>query len=303
MIKFAPHLKKGDTIGITCPAGFMAKEKALACIETLKKWGYKVIAGELLGGDSKNYFSGTDQQRLNELQTMLDDSSIQAILCGRGGYGISRIIDGLNFKNFKKHPKWIIGFSDITLLHAHIYSTCKIGSIHAPMAAAFNEGGTDTAYILSLKKMLAGKKNIYTCAPNRLNKQGIATGELTGGNLSLLVHGIGTVSDFKAANKILFVEDTGEYTYAIDRMFYQLKRSGKLNGLAGLIIGGFTEMKDTERPFGKSVYEAISDVLIDVSYPVCFDFPVSHGKENYALKIGATYRLAVGKNKVNLGEV
>ena len=158
MIKFAPYLKKGDTIGITCPAGFIAKEKAQTCIDTLKKWGYKVIVGELLGGTSWNYFSGTDQQRCNELQAMLDDTSIHAILCGRGGYGISRIVDDLNLKIFKKLPKWIIGFSDITLLHAHIYSTCKIGSIHAPMAAAFNDGGADTEYILSLKKMLAGKK-------------------------------------------------------------------------------------------------------------------------------------------------
>ena len=302
MIKFAPYLKKGDTIGITCPAGFMAKEKAQTCIDTLKKWGYKVIVGELLGGTSQNYFSGTDQQRRNELQAMLDDTSIQAILCGRGGYGISRIVDDLNLKIFKKHPKWIIGFSDITLLHAHIYSTCKIGSIHAPMAAAFNDGGADTEYILSLKKMLAGKKNTYSCAANILNKQGNATGELIGGNLSLLVHAIGTNSDFTAANKILFLEDTGEYIYAIDRMFYQLKRAGKLTGLAGLIIGGFTEMKDTDRPFGKSVYEAISDVLMGADYPVCFGFPVSHGKENYALKIGASYTLGVDKNKVTLAE-
>ena len=302
MIKFAPYLKKGDTIGITCPAGYMAKEKSLTCIETLKKWGYKVISGDLVGGSSANYFSGTDDQRRTELQAMLDNTGIQAILCGRGGYGISRIVDGLNFKNFKKYPKWIIGFSDITLLHAHIYSTCKIGSIHAPMAAAFNDGGANNEYILSLKKMLAGKKNTYACTAHIFNKQGAASGELIGGNLSLLVHGIGTVSDFNPANKILFLEDTGEYIYAIDRMFYQLKRSGKLTGLAGLIIGGFTEIKDTDRPFGKSVYETINDVLKDARYPICFGFPVSHGKENYALKIGASYQLAIGKNKVSLTE-
>ena len=302
MIKFPPPLKKGDTIGIVCPAGYMAKEKAQSCIETLINWGYKVIVGNLLASSSENYFSGSDKQRLQELQGMLDNDSIKAILCARGGYGISRIVDDLDLKAFKKHPKWIIGFSDITLLHAHIYSICKVGGIHAPMAAAFNGGAADSEYILSLKKMLSGKKNKYSCATNSLNILGNASGELVGGNLSLLVHGIGSSSDLKTLNKILFVEDTGEYIYAIDRMFYQLKRAGKLSGLSGIIIGGFTEIKDTERPFGKTVYEAIKDVLSDVKYPVCFGFPVSHGPENYALKIGANYQLVVGKKTVTLGE-
>ena len=302
MIKFPAPLKKGDTIGLICPAGFMANQKAQTCIDTLINWGYKVMVGSLLGSASENYFSGTDQQRLQELQGMLDNESVKAILCARGGYGVSRIVDDLDLKTFKKHPKWIIGFSDITLLHAHIYSDCKVGGIHAPMAAAFNGGAADGEYILSLKTMLAGKKNKYACSVNSLNIPGICVGELIGGNLSLLVHAIGSPSDLKTKNKILFLEDTGEYIYAIDRMFYQLKRAGKLNDLAGLIIGGFTEIKDTERPFGKSVYEAIKDVLTDVKYPVCFGFPVSHGPENYALKIGANYHLAVGKNKVLLAE-
>lgn len=302
MIKFPPALVKGDCIGIICPAGYMAKEKAETCIEMLKNWGYTVKTGVLLGEESDTYFSGTDQQRMQELQTMLDDDSIKAILCARGGYGVSRIIDGLNFTAFKKHPKWIIGFSDITLLHSHIFNVCKVACIHAPMAAAFNDGGAVNEYVLSLKKMLSGKKNKYTCSPETFNILGKATGQLVGGNLSLLVHGIGTKSAINTINKILFLEDTGEYIYAIDRMFYQLKRSGKLDGLAGLVIGGFTDIKDTARPFGKSVYAAIKDILIDVSFPVCFGFPVSHGTENYALKIGAPYMLEVNKNKVSLSE-
>ncbi len=302
MIKIPPYLKKGDTIAITCPAGYMAKEKAQACIETLQQWGYIVLVGKTLGSDSANYFSATDEQRLNELQAMLDDTCLQAILCGRGGYGISRIIDQLDFKVFRKKPKWIIGFSDITLLHAHIFSTCKIASIHAPMAAAFNDGGAGNEYVLSLKKMLIGKKNRYSCAINKLNQQGVAEGELVGGNLTLLAHSIGTPSAFKTANKLLFIEDIGEYIYGIDRMFYQLKRSGKLNNLAGLIIGGFTDMKDTERPFGKTVYEAINDIVQPYSYPVCFNFPVRHGTENVALKVGGSYQLRVGKKEVVLVE-
>jgi muramoyltetrapeptide carboxypeptidase len=302
MIKIPPYLKKGDTIGITCPAGYMAKEKAQTCIDTLQQWGYQVMVGNTLGSNSANYFSGTDEERLNELQAMLDDDSINAILCGRGGYGTSRIIDRLDFKKFKRKPKWIIGFSDITVLHNHIFSNYKTASIHAPMASAFNDGGAKNEYVQSLKKMLAGKRNKYSCAPHPNNQQGKATGELVGGNLSLLAHLTGTPSDINPKNKLLFIEDIGEYIYNIDRMLYQLKRSGKLDNLAGLIIGGFTDMKDTDRPFGKNMDEVLHDIVKEYAYPVCFHFPVSHGTENYALKIGGTYQLNVGRTKVQLSE-
>ena len=302
MIKIPDYLKKGDTIGITCPAGYMAKEKAQTCIGTLQKWGYQVMVGKTLGSESANYFSGTDEERLNELQAMLDDDSINAILCGRGGYGVGRIIDELDFRKFKKKPKWFIGYSDITVLHAHIYTTCKTASIHAPMAAAFNDGGADNEFVLSLKKMLTGKKNKYDCPVHPFNKQGKTTAELVGGNLSLLAHLTGTPSDIDTKNKILFIEDIGEYIYSIDRMLYQLKRSGKLDHLAGLIIGGFTDIKDTERPFGKPIDEVINDIVKDYHYPICFNFPVSHGKENYALKIGAVYQFSIGKKNVQLLE-
>jgi muramoyltetrapeptide carboxypeptidase len=302
MIKIPPYLKKGDTIGITCPAGFMAKEKAQTCIDTLQQWGYQVMVGKTLGSNSPNYFSGTDEERLNELQAMLDDDSINAILCGRGGYGAGRIIDQLDFKKFKRKPKWIIGYSDITVLHSHIFSTCKIASIHASMASAFNDGGAGNEYVLSLKKILAGKKSNYSCTPQPYNKTGTATGELVGGNLSLLAHLTGTPSDINTKNKLLFIEDVGEYIYGVDRMLYQLKRSGKLASLAGLIVGGFTDMKDTDRPFGKGIDEVVNDIVKDYHYPVCFHFPVSHSAENYALKIGAVYTLTVAKNKVRLSE-
>lgn len=302
MIKTPPYLQKGDTIGITCPAGFMHKERAQVCIDTLQSWGYNVIVGKTLGSDSTNYFSGTDKERLNELQQMLDDSTIKAILCGRGGYGAGRIIEQLDFNAFKKNPKWVIGFSDITILHSHIYSNYKISTLHAPMAGAFNEGGAEGEYVLSLKNALEGKKIKYECAVHDFNRKGEAIGELIGGNLALLAHCIGTSSDIKTKGRILFIEDIGEYLYNVDRMLYQLKRSGKLDKLAGLIIGGFTDMKDTERPFGKTVEEIIKETVNEYDYPVCFNFPVSHGKENYALKIGAGYKLKVGKSKVVLEE-
>jgi muramoyltetrapeptide carboxypeptidase len=302
MIKTPPYLKKGDTIGITCPAGYMAKEKAQTCIETLQQWGFDVMVGKTLGSNSVNYFSGTDEERLNELQAMLDDDSISAILCGRGGYGVGRIIDQVDFTRFKKKPKWIIGFSDITVLHAHIYSKYKIATLHAPMAAAFNEEGFKNEYITSLHKAILGKKANYKCASHPFNKQGTATGELIGGNLSLLVHLIGTPSELKTKNKILFIEDVGELIYSSDRMLYQLKRSGKLDGLAGLIVGGFTDVKDTERPFGKTIEEVINDIVKDYEYPICFNFPVSHEQENYALKVGGTYQLKTGRKTAQLTE-
>lgn len=303
MIKIPPYLKKGDTIGITCPAGYMAKEKAQTCIDTLQSWGFQVMVGKTLGNESGNYFSGTDEQRLFEMQAMLDDENIQAILCGRGGYGVSRIIDQLDFSRFKKKPKWIIGYSDITVLQAHIFSNLKIASLHAPMAAAFNNGDNKNEFIASLHKAITGKKSNYKCAVHPLNKKSNASGELVGGNLTLLVHLTGTASDISTKNKILFIEDIGELIYSTDRMMHQLKRSGKLNMLAGLIVGGFTDAKDTERPFGKSVQEVIFDIVKEYDYPVCFNFPVSHGKENYALKIGGRYVLNVGNKSVTLKEL
>lgn len=300
MIKIPPYLKKGDTIGITCPAGYMAAAKAQTCIETLQSWGFEVMVGKTLGSRSKNYFSANDETRSNEMQAMLDDENIHAILCCRGGYGVTRIIDGLDFTRFKKNPKWIIGFSDITVLHAHLYSRIKVASMHAPMAAAFNEG--ENKYILALQKALTGKKAKYDCAAHPFNKAGIAKAELVGGNLSLLVHLIGTPSDIKTKDKLLFIEDIGEHIYNIDRMLYQLKRSGKLDNLAGLVVGGFTDMHDTERPFGKKVYKLIKEITNGYDYPVCFNFPVSHNKENYALKIGVRYTLTISKNKTRLTE-
>ena len=303
MIKQPPFLKKGDTVAITCPAGYMAKHKAQTCIETLQQWGFEVMVGKTLGGSSDNYFSGTDDERLNELQAMLDSENIQAILCGRGGYGVSRIIDRLDFTKFKKNPKWIIGYSDITALHSHVHTNLKIASLHSPMAAAFNDGESNNEFISSLKKAITGKKSKYKCAAHLFNKKGAASGELVGGNLSLLCHLIGTKSDINTKNKILFIEDIGEYIYSIDRMLLQLKRSGKLDKLAGLIIGGFTDMKDTERPFGKTVYEAINDLVKEYNYPTCFNFPVSHSKENYALKVGVNHQLKVTSKSVLLSEI
>lgn len=301
MIKFPPYLKPGDTIGVICPAGHMPLEKAQVAIETFKEWGFKVKVGDTLG-KQHHYFSGTDRERLQDLQSMLDDKDIDAVFCARGGYGVSRIIDQIRFKRFKKKPKWIVGFSDITLLHSHIFSNYGIATLHAPMAAAFNQGENENTYVRSVYDALIGRKAVYSTIGHAMNQKGRGEGILVGGNLALLAHACGTASDINTENKILFIEDIGEYIYNVDRMMYQLKRSGKLDDLCGLIIGRFTDMKDTTIPFGQSVYEVIKDLTKECSYPVCFEFPVSHEKENYALKIGAKYELIVSASSVQLEE-
>lgn len=301
MIKVPPSLRKGDTIAIVCPAGYMPAEKAATCIEALKEWGYQVKIGKTLGNQF-HYFAGTDEERKADLQSMLDDPTVKAILCGRGGYGMSRIIDALDFSKFKKSPKWIIGYSDITLLHAHLYTHLKIASLHSPMAAAFNDGEFANEYIQSLRKALKGSRLSYKTATHPFNQAGKASGELIGGNLSLVAHMIGSKSSYNTKGKILFLEDVGEYVYNIDRMMIQLERSGMLSQLAGLVVGGFTEMKDTVIPFGAAVTELIYERVRKYKYPICFDFPVSHSRENYPLKVGIKHELIVGRNSVQLKE-
>lgn len=302
MSKIPPYLKKGDNIGIVAPSGFMPLDKMQTCIATLEEWGYNVHLAPTTQSNSQNYFSGTDAERLRDMQLMLDDPNIHAILCARGGYGASRIVDRISFSKFKKHPKWIIGYSDITVLHAHVYANYGIASLHAPMAAAFNEEGMDNPYIQSLRDALEGIPARYSSEKNPLDRLGAARGELVGGNLTLMAHLLGSASEMRTKNKILFLEEIGEYLYNIDRMLLQLKRAGKLDRLAGLVIGGFTGVKDTERPFGRSVYELVSDLVKEFNYPVCFGFPVSHERENYALKVGGVYILKVGGEGSTLTE-
>lgn len=299
-IAIPPYLQPGDTIAITCPAGYMPRENADHCIQILQEQGYEVIVGKTVGSDSQNYFSAEDDDRLDELQAFLDAKEVKSILCGRGGYGTGRIIDRINFKHFAKHPKWIIGFSDITVLHAHLYSNFGIASLHAPMASAFKDGSNE--FTNSLLAALRGEKATYHAPAVDANLLGHGKGKLVGGNLSLLAHLCGTASAFKTKGCILFLEDIGEQLYHIDRMLYQLKRNGMLKTLAGLVIGGFSETKDTERPFGKNIHEIIREITEEYDYPVCFQFPVSHEKENFAMKVGVKYKLVVDESGVLLSE-
>jgi muramoyltetrapeptide carboxypeptidase len=294
------HLKQGDTIGIVCPSGYIPLEKVQICIETLEKWGYQVRLGKTVGA-KKDSFSGTDTERAADLQFMLDDPTVKAILCARGGYGASRIISVMNFKHFNEQPKWVIGFSDITVLHAAILKqNCM--SIHGPMAAAFAKGEAGEPYIQSLKQVLEGQKTSYTIPAHIMNNMGSTKAELVGGNLCILAHLIGSKNAIDTSGKILFLEDVGEYHYNIDRLMIQCKNAGMFDHLAGLVVGGFTDLKDPSSDFGATAYDIIKEHTSAYTYPICFDFPISHSLPNFAIKQGQVYSLAVSAQEVSLTE-
>jgi muramoyltetrapeptide carboxypeptidase len=294
------HLQQGDTIGIVCPSGYIPLEKVQVCIQILEKWGYQVRLGKTVGA-KKDSFSGTDTERAEDLQTMLDDASVKAILCARGGYGASRIINTIEFKAFNKQPKWVIGFSDITVLHAAILKeNCM--SIHGPMAAAFAKGEEGEPYIQSLKQVLEGEKTKYKIPAHAMNNMGRTKAELVGGNLCILAHLIGSKNAIDPSGKILFLEDVGEYHYNIDRLMIQCKNAGMFDNLAGLVIGGFTDLKDPSSDFGATAYDIIKEHSSAYSYPICFDFPISHSLPNYAIKQGQEYSLEISEEGVCLQE-
>jgi muramoyltetrapeptide carboxypeptidase len=301
-INIPPYLKKGSTIAITCPAGYMSYQSAETAISVLQQLGYQVIVGKTLGNDNGTYFSASDEERLSELQAMLDAKNVDAILCARGGYGISRIIDHIDWKWFKKNPKWLIGFSDVTVLHSCLYQQVKTASIHGPMCAAFNDNKYKDVYVQSLLQVMKGKRINYSTAAHALNTKGKATGILVGGNVSLLAHQTGSATQLQTKGNILVLEEIGEQVYNVDRMMLTLKRSGQLANLAALIIGTFSDGNNTTRPFGKTEYELIKTHVAEYGYPVCFGFPIGHTSENYAVKLGVTYTLSVGKT-VSLKEV
>ncbi|MEO7047337.1 MAG: LD-carboxypeptidase, partial [Ferruginibacter sp.] len=298
-------LKPGDTIGITATAGFITLDEIQSAVKKMVEWGFNVKVGTTIGKKDFTY-GGTDAERLADFQQMLDDNSVKAIMCARGGYGCVRIIDKINFNEFKENPKWIIGFSDITVLHSHINRNYNVATIHSKMCNSFPDDWSKAEQVQidsidSIRKCLVGEKMIYTATPNSNNKNGTATGELVGGNLRTIENLTGSDSDIHTKNKILFVEDTGEYLYSIDRMFWNLKRTGKLEKLKGLIIGGFKAKKDDPGDeFGKTIEEIVLEKITEYNYPVCFDFPVGHQKNNVALKCGASHILTVNNSETTL---
>ena len=301
-------LKAGDVIGITAPAGYITSAEIQSAVQKMESWGYKIKVGETI--DKRDFtFGGTDEERTKDFQQMLDDPKIKAIMCARGGYGAVRIIDKLNWEKFKAKPKWIIGFSDATVFHSHLNKNFGIASIHSKMCNSFPDDWSlaepiQIETIESIQLALSGKKMKYSAVPNLQNKLGVADGVLIGGNLKMLETLAGTKSDINTAGKILFVEDTGEYMYSVDRMFWNLKRTGKLSQLKGVSIGGFKIKVDEDSDdFGRTLQEVVLEKVKAYHYPVCFDFPVGHQKNNYALKCGVKYKLEVKSDSVSLKEI
>lgn len=300
-----PYLKPGDMIGITSPAGYITREEIIPAATLMQQWGFKIRVGYTIGKRDHS-FGGTDEERLKDMQQMLDDPQIKAIMCARGGYGAVRIVDGLDWTQFKSNPKWVIGFSDITVLHSHIHRQLGIATLHSKMCNSFpavwdSAGTLQKDTILSIQKALTGEQMNYKAPFSNYNRAGNARAVLVGGNLKTIETLSASPSDILTDGKILFVEDTGEYLYSIDRMFWNLKRSGKLAKLAGLIVGGMKyKQDDPGEYFGHTPYEIIADRVKEYRYPVCFDFPVGHQIDNFALKCGMIHELSVGSEGTTL---
>ncbi|GIV27294.1 MAG: peptidase S66 [Bacteroidia bacterium] len=290
-----PYLKKGDTIAIAATARKVSPEDLQFAISFIEKKGFKVVLAKNIYS-LFHQFAGEDIVRAEAFQELIERKDIQAILIARGGYGTVRIIDRIDFTPLKKYPKWICGFSDITVLHAHLFQL-GVQSVHSTMPVLFHQSLEATD---SLFKILRGEKINYFIPWHPLNREGECSGTLVGGNLSVLYSLNGSVSQLNFEDKILFMEDVDEYLYHIDRMVMQLKRAGVLMRLKGLIVGGFTDMKDNTIPFGKTAEEIIYDAVKEYDYPVCFNFPAGHIKDNYAFIHGGNIRLKVKKGGVEV---
>jgi muramoyltetrapeptide carboxypeptidase len=288
-----PYLKKGDKIAITCPAKAL-KSPMTDAIDLLKSWGLDVILGETVNAVF-HQFAGNDDLRKADMQNFINDNEIKAIIAARGGYGCIRIIDQIDWAPLLKNPKWVIGFSDITIFHQQLQSI-GLQSLHAQMPATITDSSKEG--LESLRKVLFGEKFEYQITSHNKNKLGQAKGDLIGGNLSMLIANLGSKSDFNYDNQILFIEDVGEYFYAIDRMIRALDRAGKLAKLNGLIVGGFTDIKDNDIPFGCNVQEIIENVVYKYNYPVCYDFPAGHLSDNRALILGCETVLNINEQSV-----
>jgi len=290
-MKIPEYLNKGDQIAIVATARKIQQRELQSAIELLESWGLKVVIGASIGL-AENQFAGSDEERARDFQQQLDNPEIKAIWCGKGGYGTVRMIDKLDFSTFKKHPKWIVGYSDVTVLHSHLHNL-GFSTLHAFMCLEVEKNLAVSAE--TLQKALFGKDLSYEFPSSKLNKKGTAEGELIGGNLSVLFSLCGSDSAINTDGKILFLEDLDEYLYHIDRMMQNLKRNGMLRNLAGLLIGGMNDMNDNTIPFGKTANEIIVETVAGYDFPIAFNFPAGHIKDNQALVFGRKVRLEVGE--------
>jgi muramoyltetrapeptide carboxypeptidase len=307
-VTLPPYLVAGDTVGIACGSGPIDLKEIQPSIAVLESWGYKALVGHTIG-QKDGMFGGTDAERTADIQAMLDNPDVKALLFARGGYGMVRIIDNLDFSRFSGSPKWLIGFSDVTVIHAHVHRHYRVATIHSKMCNSFPDVYEKAEPIIkdcidSIGKTLKGASMTYVAPHSPMNREGAGDGQLIGGNLRTMENLAGTASDFSTEGKILFIEDVEEYYYNLDRMLWNFRRTGKLQQLKGLIVGGFNRMMDDPKePFGKTHYDIITFHTKDFTYPVCFDFPVGHQKDNYALRCGQVHHLEVTQDGVRLTSV
>lgn len=291
-----PALSQGDEIRLITTARKITPKELQPALEIIQQWGFKPTAGHHLFAQD-HQFGGTDNQRADDLQNALNDEKVKAILCVRGGYGTVRIIDQIDFTAFQKYPKWVAGYSDVTALHNHIHRHLGVCSLHSSMPINF---ATNTPEALqSIQDVLAGKPVEYHIAGHPKNRFGQCESDLTGGNLSMLYSLMGSPTQVNTAGKILFLEDLDEYLYHLDRIMINLKRSGMLSGLSGLILGGLTDMRDNTIPFGRTAEEIVEEAVAEYDYPVCFGFPAGHLADNRSLILGAKTKLTVGVSGVS----
>src|SRR6218665_929496 len=289
-------LQKGDTVAILATARKIDLVALQPAVKLLESWGLHVVIGKTIGKED-HQLAGPDWQRATDFQEMLDNPKIKAIWAAKGGYGTVRIVDRIDFTNFKKNPKWVVGFSDVTVLHSHI-NNMGIETLHAMMAASAKTASPQA--LETLRKSLFGEKLEYHVPASPFNKKGKASGEIVGGNLSVLYSILGSKSEVDYKGKILFIEDLDEYLYHIDRMMMNLKRNGYFDGLKALIVGGMTEMNDNDIPWGKNAIEIIQDVLKDYKFPIIYNFPAGHIKDNRALILGKTVSIDVNDKEVSV---
>ncbi|MCE2497181.1 MAG: LD-carboxypeptidase [Flavobacteriales bacterium] len=285
-----PFLRPGDTIGIISTARKLTPKEIEPAIEVIEAWGFNIKKGPHL---HKEYhqFSGTDQERAADMQMMLEDPTVKAIYCARGGYGSVRIIDHVRWEVLNEHPKWILGYSDVTALHNHLHTNLGIRSIHAPMPLGFAEN--TRACLEDVRSTLVGELKTIMADRHSFNREGKAVGALTGGNISVLYSQRGTPADIDVRGKILFIEDLDEYLYHIDRMMMNFSRAGWFDVIAGLIVGGLTDMNDNTVPFGKQAIEIVREHVSGRPFPVAFGFPAGHVEDNRPLIFGAEVELNV----------
>ena len=291
-----PFLKAGDTVALVCTARKFFPEDAKPAIDLLESWGLNVKLGSTIGLDNFQ-LGGKDTERTTDFQAQLDDENVKAIWCARGGYGTVRIIDSLDFTNFKQHPKWIMGFSDVTVLHSQL-NVERVASLHSIMP--FTVPTAPEKVKETLRKALFGETISYTIPSKSFDVKGTASGELVGGNISILYSLLGSKSAIDTKDKILFIEDLDEYLYHIDRMMYNLKRNGYFEQVKGIIVGSMTDMHDNEIPFGQNEVQIITEIAKDTSIPIAFQFPAGHQKDNRTLILGQQVAFEVNEKEIKL---